>query len=117
MDAARAALQQRETEALFQFADLLAERRLCDMNRGRGARKAARFDDLHEISQMTKLHGGGARRSARQILLAIIGARPGDGQPLIRHHTLWRQFRTPVDAGKSPENFQEKCRFFSAIRV
>src|ERR1700730_9988339 len=53
---ARASLQQGEAEPFFKLPDLLTKRRLRDVERSSGARKAARFDDLHEIAQVTKLH-------------------------------------------------------------
>src|ERR1700726_3933118 len=55
-NAARASLQQGEAEPFFKLPDLLAERGLRHVDRSSGARKAAPFDDLHEIAQMTKLH-------------------------------------------------------------
>ena len=54
--AARASLQQGEAEPFFKLPDLLTERGLRDVDLCGGTRKAARFDDLHEIAQMTKLH-------------------------------------------------------------
>jgi hypothetical protein len=56
-NAARTSLEQGEAKPFFKLPHLLTKCGLRHVDRCSSPRKAARFDDLHEIAQMTKLHG------------------------------------------------------------
>ena len=58
LDVALGPVEQRDTELVFQLPDLLAERRLAEMQPLGGAAEVKRVGHGDDVPQVTKLHGG-----------------------------------------------------------
>src|SRR3546814_19101797 len=98
-DAHGRAVQQRLADLVLQLRELLAERRLRDVELAGGLRQAPALDDLHEVTKLADIHGYASPSSLYS----------GDRTPLLAISPAYSQCRETVFPRSEERRVGKEC--------